>query len=79
MARSNVLSEKAIAQGTTVAELVTNAIAQHGSILRAAIALGVAPNSIQNWMKNNGYTVETTVIAQLVPVNHHTDPEAIHE
>lgn len=41
-------------RGVEVIDLVVAAIKQHGSILAAAAALGVTPNTIQYHKKRNG-------------------------
>jgi hypothetical protein len=54
------LSGLAKQQKTTVRQLITVAIRKEGSIFRAALSLGVTPNSIQYWLRRNGYEVKRT-------------------
>lgn len=48
-------------QETSIAELVRATVEREGSIFRAALALGLTPNSLQNWMSRNGYRLRQTV------------------
>lgn len=58
--RNNTLKRQAAAKGISVRRLITGAIRQEGSIFRAAISLGVTPNSLQYWLRRNGYEVRRT-------------------
>jgi hypothetical protein len=64
--KGRVLEKLAQERNVTVATLISQTIQEQGSIFRAAIALGVAPNSIQSWMKRHGYQLKTTAKIELV-------------
>jgi transposase-like protein len=58
MARTGNIEAIAHERGVSTEELVTAAIEKHGSILRAAMALEVAPNTIRYWL--NKHNLEVT-------------------
>lgn len=66
MARSNRLIDKARQIGEPLESLIPRLIEEEGSIYRAALALGVTPNSIQYWLRKNNLAVETRQAAQVV-------------
>jgi transposase-like protein len=64
MARTGNIESIAKERGETTEQVVTGAIEKHGSILRAAMALEVAPNTLRYWLEKHGLRVEqkTTVV-----------------
>lgn len=58
--KGRVLEKLAKERNVTIANLISQTVAEQGSIFRAAVTLGVAPNSIQSWMKRHGYQLKTT-------------------
>jgi hypothetical protein len=66
---------KAISEelGEPLESLIPRVISEEGSILQTAVRLGVAPNTIQNWLKNNGYRIETRQVATLVKEPDHAN------
>jgi hypothetical protein len=69
MAAPNRLKETADALGLSLEEMLCAAYEQHGSLPRAAIALGFAPNTIHEWNKKRGLKFERELTVRLVPVN----------
>lgn len=59
------LEHVATALGENLAELLPRVVEEEGSIHKAAVRLGVWPNSIRNWMSNNGYQLKSRRIARL--------------
>lgn len=58
MARSNRLYEIAVEMGINREEVIPQAIRQHGTVYKAAIALGVYPRTVYYWLETNGWTLE---------------------
>ena len=57
------LERIAALRGVSVEQLIPQAIEQHGSVLSAAQDLGVAPNTLHNWLKTHNYQVDIKQIA----------------
>jgi len=70
--KAHRLEEIAQERGVSVGELLPATIEKHGSVLGAAHDLKVAPNTIHNWLANNGLHVETRQVATVVPLNKQT-------
>lgn len=64
------LEKIAAKRGCTVEQLIPRTIERHGSVLSAAQDLGVAPNTLHNWLKTHNYQVE---IKQIAVVTRLTD------
>lgn len=69
MVRNGKLSKIAKERGTTLDELIPQAVEEHGSIFRAALSLNVTPTAIQNWMRNNGWKAQELKRTRLVRVD----------
>ena len=64
--RPNRLKEFAAKTGEPIAQLVPRVIREEGSIYGAAQRLGVAPNTIQYWLKKLGLVVRYRQVAEVV-------------
>jgi len=69
--RTKILDKIAEERGIALEVLVPQTVQQEGSIFKAAVKLGVSPNSIQYWMKKNGYTLKTQQVATLQKESNH--------
>ena len=61
------LLQMAEARGMSVAELVTTAIEEHGTLRKAAAALGVHKNALSHHIKANRLEVQTRQVARVIP------------
>lgn len=55
--------------------LIPRTVEEAGSVLRAAQRLGVAPNTINNWLASNDLFVETTRVTKVL---RRSKAESIH-
>lgn len=55
MAARNALEKKAEEQGVTVDQLVTSVMKQEQTPFKAAIVIGVYPNTIYHYLKKSGW------------------------
>lgn len=63
---TNKLEKAAQKHREPLETLIPRMVAEEGSIHKAAVRLGVYPNSIRHWMKSNNYRLEFRHIAALV-------------
>jgi hypothetical protein len=59
--RPNKLKDIADELGEPLETLIPRIVQEEGAVHRAAVRLGVAPNSINNWLKKHGYRPVTTM------------------
>jgi hypothetical protein len=67
MAPPSKLQAKADSMGKTIEQMLIDAVKEHGSIYRAAIALDFAPNTVHDWKKKRGLDFVRTIEVRLVP------------
>jgi hypothetical protein len=65
MAKPGRLKEIAEEYGQPLDVLIPRVISEEGSIIRAAMKLGVNTNTLQNWIRANGYSLKTRQVASL--------------
>lgn len=63
--KPNRLKELAAQTGDTPENLVPRTIREEGSVLAAALKLGVAPNTLRYWLKKLGIRAETHSVTTL--------------
>jgi hypothetical protein len=69
MAAPNRLQEMADSLGISIEQMLCEAYEKHGSLPRAAIALGFAQNTIHEWNKKRGLRFHREISVRLVPVD----------